>query len=96
MIFDFHPAAETEFFEAISYYEDCEPGLGQDFALEVHAAIGNAVRHPTAWPILGEEVRRCQANRFPYGILYSFDSDRIYVLAVMHLHRHPGCWKNRI
>jgi len=29
MIFDFHPEAETEFLEAIAYYEECErAGVG--------------------------------------------------------------------
>ena len=31
MTFDFHPEAETEFLEAIAYYESCAPGLGEDF-----------------------------------------------------------------
>jgi len=39
MNFAFHPEARSEFFAAIDYYEACEPGLGADFALEVHAAI---------------------------------------------------------
>jgi hypothetical protein len=26
MTFDFHPEAETEFLEAIAYYESCSPG----------------------------------------------------------------------
>jgi hypothetical protein len=34
MSFRFHPAAEAEFSDAIQYYEDVEPGLGQDFAVE--------------------------------------------------------------
>jgi hypothetical protein len=32
MTFDFHPEAETEFLEAIAYYESCAPGLGEDFS----------------------------------------------------------------
>lgn len=37
MNFDFHPEAERAFFEAIQYYEDCEPGLGEDLSLEVYS-----------------------------------------------------------
>jgi len=37
MTFDFHPEAETEFLEAIAYYESCLPGLGEYFSLEVNA-----------------------------------------------------------
>jgi hypothetical protein len=35
MKFDFHPEAEKEFLAAISYYEECEPRLGEDFSLEI-------------------------------------------------------------
>ena len=39
MKWSFHPEAETEFHEAIDYYEECESGLGEDFAIEIHTAI---------------------------------------------------------
>jgi hypothetical protein len=34
MKFIFHPEAKAEFLAAIDYYEECEPGLGADFAIE--------------------------------------------------------------
>ena len=37
MIFSFHPEAKDEFNEAIEYYEECESGLGYNFALAVYA-----------------------------------------------------------
>ncbi len=39
MKYGFHPEAEEEFLDAIDYYEGCEPGLGYDFAIEVHSTI---------------------------------------------------------
>jgi len=95
MKFDFHPQAEAEFLAAIAYYEDLEPGLGEDFSLEVYFRVLNILSYPNAWPILDDDVRRCLVNRFPYGILYSVEPDRIYILAVMHLHRYPDYWKHR-
>ena len=41
MKYAFHPEAEAEFLDAIGYYEECEPGLGYDFAIEVHSTIEN-------------------------------------------------------
>lgn len=96
MKYAFHPEAKAEFFAAIDYYEDHEPGLGSDFALEVHSTIENILSFPNAWPILGDGIRRCQIRRFPYGIIYSQDEIIIFILAVMHLHRHPGYWKDRL
>lgn len=93
--FTFHPEAEAEFLAAIDYYETADPGLGADFAAEVHGTVQNILAHPTAWPVLQRDVRRCLTNRFPYGVLYSIEPDGIYILAVMHLHREPGYWQHR-
>ncbi len=95
MSFSFAPEARAEFLNAIDYYESCEPGLGHDFAIEVHAAIQRIVDFPAAWPELEGDVRRCLTHRFPYGILYSIEPKEIFILAVMHLHQEPGYWKRR-
>jgi plasmid stabilization system protein ParE len=95
MIFSFHPEAESEFHEAINYYEDCERSLGYDFSTEVLATIQNIVTYPTAWPVIEEGVRRCLVNRFPFGVIYNIEQNDIFILAVMHLRRHPDYWKNR-
>ncbi len=95
MNFSFHPEAEEEFTKAIDYYEDIEPGLGYDFALEVYSAIQLAVEFPKAWTVLDGEVRRCLVRRFPYGVLYAEKENGIFILAVMNLHRKPTYWKHR-
>lgn len=95
MNYSFHPAAENEFNQAIDYYEEIEPGLGYDFALEVYATIQLSLKHPDAWPILLGEMRRSLVRRFPYGIIYSVSENELQILAVMNLHRHPDYWKQR-
>jgi plasmid stabilization system protein ParE len=91
----FHPEAEAEFLAAVDYYEDCEEGLGVDFAVEIQSAIDRAMQNPRAWAALEDDVRRCQTKRFPYGVLYSEEPGGVFVLAVMHLHRDPDYWKHR-
>jgi plasmid stabilization system protein ParE len=95
MTFSFHPEAETEFYEAIGYYEERQRGLGCDFSIEVYATIQRILDFPSAWPVLEHEIRRCLTHRFPYGVLYTIEPDRIFILAVMHLHRDPDYWKHR-
>jgi len=95
MTFSFHPEAEKEFNEAINYYEEVEPGLGYNFALEVYATISRSVDFPKAWAVLEGDARRSLVSRFPYGILYSEEKDGIFIVAVMNLHRKPGYWKKR-
>jgi len=95
MSFSFHPEAEEEFNIAIEYYENIEPGLGYDFALEVFLTIQRSVEFPKAWTVLEGDVRRSLVSRFPYGILYSEEKEEIFVVAVMNLHRNPDYWKHR-
>jgi len=96
MKYFFHPEAEIEFLAAIDYYEDCKPGLGYDFSVEVYSTLANILSFPEAWPLLVDNIRRCLINRFPYGIIYAVDEDVLFILAVMHLHRNPEYWKDRI
>ena len=96
MIFSFHHEAETEFYEAIDFYECSEQGLGYDFSIEIYSTIRNILDYPSAWPVLEGDVRRCLANRFPYAVLYSIEPAKIFILAVMHLHRNPDYWKVRV
>lgn len=95
MNFIFHPDAENELDNAVSYYEEISMGLGLDFAAEVYSAIQRACSTPDAWMTIGGDVKRSLLKRFPYGILYSKEDGYIYVIAIMHLHRDPDYWKER-
>jgi plasmid stabilization system protein ParE len=95
MNFAFHPDAEDEFNSAIDYYENIEPGLGYDFAVEVHSAIQRAVAFPKVWIAIEGDIRRSLVRRFPYGVLYSEEQEGLFILAVMNLHRDPMYWKYR-
>jgi toxin ParE1/3/4 len=53
MKYAFHPEAKAEFLAAIDYYEDREPSLGSDFAIEVHGTVENILSFPNAWPFTG-------------------------------------------
>ncbi len=63
--YGFHPEAEAEFLDAMDYYERYEPGLGYDFAIEVHSTIENILSFLSGFPavrrhclILGYTVSR--------------------------------------
>lgn len=81
MTFSFHQDAEDEFNHAIEYYENIEPGLGYDFALEVYLTIQRAVEFPVAWSVLEGDIRRSLVSRFPYGVLYSVEQQEIWIIA---------------
>ncbi len=95
MSFYFHPEAESELQDAINYYEGIRADLGHDFAVEVYSAIQRAVSMPESWALIDTDIRRSLVSRFPYGVLYSKANNKIYILAVMNLHRQPDYWKDR-
>ena len=93
---NFISVAEREYFEAIEYYNQEQPGLGFEFAAEVDSAIQRILEHPEAWAPISPRIRRCRVFRFPYGILYHYKEEEIVVVGVMHMRRHPNSWKDRL
>jgi plasmid stabilization system protein ParE len=87
--------AEIELDQAINWYGAQAPGLGDAFLIEVLSTADRIVRFPEAWQPLGEGMRRCRLSRFPYGLIYTIESNEILVLAVAHLHRRPDYWRDR-
>jgi len=96
MTYRFLPPAGREVREAARFYEEKASGLGFDFIAEVRAAIRRVLAHPQAWFLLGDEFRRCRTARFPYGIIYTVETDPILVVSVMHLHRRPDTWRKNL
>ncbi|HAG49943.1 MAG: plasmid stabilization protein [Deltaproteobacteria bacterium GWC2_42_51] len=95
MKYSFHPDAEKELNEAIAYYNECQNGLGLEFAKELYLSIQNILSFPHAWAPLSANTRRCLTNRFPYGVIYQITDEEVFIIAVMYLNREPSYWKNR-
>jgi toxin ParE1/3/4 len=95
MKFYFHEDAESEFDKAVDFYENCQQGLGLEFAQEVYATIVLIVRFPDAWSPMSKNTRRCLVNRFPFGVIYQMKSDAVHIIAVADLRRRPDYWLNR-
>jgi plasmid stabilization system protein ParE len=96
MKYSFHPSAKNEFNEAIDYYDDCQAGLGKEFAKEIFSTIQHILQFPKAWSKLSENTRRCLTRRFPYGVIYQTFDEEILIIAVMQLNRKPGYWQDRM
>jgi toxin ParE1/3/4 len=54
----FHPLAEQELLDAVSYYENQETGLGLDYLGEVEHAVDFLVRYPEAGAGVRGDIRR--------------------------------------
>lgn len=95
MKYSFHPAAEKELIDAVDYYNECQGGLGMEFAKEIYRTIQNILSFPNSWALLSDNTRRCLTNRFPYGVIYQATAEEIFIIAVMQLNREPEYWKAR-
>ena len=92
----YHPDADAEVIAAAQWYDERQPGLGGRFLDEVEAGLSRIRRAPEAFGVIVRNVRQHILHRFPFGIVYRVDNDHIYVIAVIHLHRKPFYWRNRM
>jgi len=91
----FHSEARKELFDSAEFYEEQIIGLGDDFIDEVEKVLYVIEKYPLSDAKITESERRFLVSRFPYGIIYSVETDAIIIFAVMNLRRKPGYWKSR-
>lgn len=94
MRYVFHPEALTEYSAAVQYYAERRVELAQTFINAIEDAIYRIRESPLRWQAIDEDVRRCLAGKFPYGVLYTVEQDYILILAITHCSREPGYWNN--
>lgn len=93
---EFHPDAQGEFISAAQFYERQTAGLGLDFIATVQNAYERLPEFPASGAPFGRRLRRLLVPKFPYGLLYRVEPERIYIIVVMHLHRRLGYWRSRL
>lgn len=97
MIYRFHPAAETENYETILFYESQSAGLGADYLLEFERVMEFVAATPHRYRIERQpNIRSVSLMRFPYKVIYRQLEDCVQVLAVAHKRRRPGYWAGRL
>lgn len=96
MKISFLDAAQSEFDDAIDYYDQRSLGLGFEFAEEVEQALERIEHYPEAWSPLSSRVRRCLVNRFPYSVIYEIRPEIIIIVAIQHHHQEPESWRARV
>jgi hypothetical protein len=90
-----HPEAVQELEAGALWYEDRQPGLGNDFIDEFEDTLRRIVAKPERWRKMRGDNCKLNFHHFPYAIVYSVHPDAIYIKAVMHLHRRPFYWQHR-
>ena len=91
----FHQAAELEMIEAASYYESQQEGLGSRFLVCIQDAINRIQLNPEIFPKVEGDVHRCLTSTFQFGVFFRIKTEEMQIVAVTHLRREPGYWRNR-
>jgi len=91
-----HPQADAEFLLAQQRYTDASQLLGRRFYDEITSVFSRIIEHPLRYKQFDAPARRLFANGFPYAVIYVAKPDAIWIIAVMHVRREPGYWKERI
>jgi len=90
-----HPETDAELEAAAQWYERRERGLGGIFLNDFETTLRRIMAAPERWRFIQGQNRKLNFHRFPYAIVYSFDTERLYIKAVMHLNRRPFYWRDR-
>lgn len=64
-------------------------------SFEFARTLENIGSRPYSYAIYFDEYRRSLMPRFPYSEVYRITDEQIVILAIAHLRRRPGYWRNR-
>lgn len=91
-----HPEADEEFARAVRYYSDISPGLGVRFYREMERLLREICLDPLRFRKFDPPARRHFSRDFPYAIIFVDKPGCVWIIAVMHMKRHPGYWRERL
>jgi plasmid stabilization system protein ParE len=92
----FTPEADDDIAESYRWYQDREPGLGEEFLRCVGACVENIQRHPLLYRVAVDDFRRALVRRFPFEIFYEPTDEGIVIYSVFHCSQDPAKWKKRL
>lgn len=96
-----HPEASEELREAAYWYDDREPGLGDDFIDAIDDAIARIHHWQRSAPVFPgwldtPTVRSMMVAAFPYRVFYYLTDTGFVILAYAHNRRNPRYWQHRL
>lgn len=91
-----HPEADAEGIDAAEWIKADDPRQGSLFVEALEDALTEARTRPEIYRTFDGEFRKVRMGKFRYAVVFRVKNDEAQVLAVMHLHRRPGYWKDRV
>ncbi len=87
------PRADRHITSATTFYEAEGPRLQDRFIRDLDRVFDRVAENPFQFATISTPVRRAQLRDFPYGVFFRIQGDLVFILGVIHLHRHPDSWK---
>lgn len=87
--------AEADIAEAFDWYSERRQGLGDEFLVEVDELLAKIIENPSRFSVVYRDVRRGLLRRFPYKVFFHLLDNKVVVIAVVHVRRHPSVWQRR-
>ena len=92
-----HSEARAELDAAMAHYESRAKDLGLDLETKVRQAVTAIQTSPQSWPPHKRTgFRKYFVSRFPFTVFYLETADYVWVAAIAHGSRRPGCWRHRL
>ena len=90
--------AHGDMHEALLWYEEKQPGLGDRFVKEVEKHYSILEKRPLSGQEVEADIRRLVMKIFPYVLIYTYhaETNLVEVFAIHHAARNPRLWRNRI
>jgi len=92
----YHPEARDEFLRQVVYYAGVSTRLAARYDKAVRKAEVQAAEAPEQWPPYKLETRRVIDRTFKFSLVYFYNENEIYVVAVAPMRRKPAYWKARL
>jgi hypothetical protein len=72
-----------------------KPGLGNDFLLRIEDALKEISFNPELYAIIYKNIRRKLTRRFPFGVYYILENEKVVISGIINLLRHSRHWRKR-
>jgi plasmid stabilization system protein ParE len=92
----FKSPADLDYLHAVEFYEERQPGLGQEFDAELLALFERIKQNPELFQKETSLVRKARMDRFKYRVYFRVEGDEIGVLAIWHPSRNPDTLRRRL
>jgi plasmid stabilization system protein ParE len=91
----FLPIAESEYFQALAWYQGRSPKAAAGFEAAMDAGLQRIADSPETWPLCDKRHRFYVLHRYPYSLIYRIENEDVLIVAVAHSSRHPAFWQGR-